>query len=86
MSLGPRLRKLLLTAHVLSSVGWLGANTAFLVLAIVGVTSDDAALVRAIYLASEPLVLFAIVPLAAGSLVTGLVQSLATHWGLARHY
>lgn len=31
--MNPRLRKLTLTAHVTASVGWLGAVTAFLVLA-----------------------------------------------------
>lgn len=86
MILGPRLRKLVLTAHVVTSVGWLGAIAAFLVLAIVGMTSDDAQLVRGLYLASEPLALFVIVPLGIGSLLTGLIQSLGTHWGLVRHY
>lgn len=31
--MGPRLRKLALTAHVVSSVGWLGAVAGFLALA-----------------------------------------------------
>jgi hypothetical protein len=84
--LGARLRRLVLTAHVLTSVGWLGTVAAFLALAIVGMTSGDVELVRGIYLASEPLALFAIVPFAIGSLLTGLVQALGTHWGLVRHY
>lgn len=37
----PRLRKVALTAHVASSVGWLGAVVVFLAIAVVGVTSDD---------------------------------------------
>ena len=36
-----RLRKLALTAHVTTSVGWLGAVAAFLVLGVVGLTSRD---------------------------------------------
>jgi hypothetical protein len=82
----PRVRKFALTAHVVSSVGWLGAVVAFLGLAAVGLTSDDAQLVRAVYLAAEPLTWFVIVPLALASLVTGIVQSLVSVWGLFGHY
>lgn len=81
-----RVRRLVLTAHVVSSVGWLGAIVVFLALAIVGLTSQDAQLVRAVYLAAEPITWFVIVPFALGSLLTGIVQSLATTWGLFRHY
>ena len=82
----PRLRKLVFTAHVTSSVGWLGAIAGFLALAILGVASQDAQLVQAAYLAMEPIGWFVLVPLAFCSLVTGLVQSLGTTWGLFRHY
>ena len=85
MNLPPRLRKLALTAHVVSSVGWLGAVAAFLALAVVGLTSRDAATVRGAYLVMEPAAWFVLVPLAFASLVTGLVQSLVTAWGLFRH-
>jgi putative copper export protein len=43
------LRKLTLTAHVVCSVGWLGAVIAFLVLAIIGRTSVEPDGVRAMY-------------------------------------
>ncbi len=82
----PRLRTLALTVHVTSSVGWLGAIIAFLALAIVGWSSQDAQTARAVYLAAEPLTWFVIVPLAFASLLTGLVSSLGTAWGLFRHY
>jgi hypothetical protein len=81
-----RVRRLVLTAHVISSVGWLGAIGVFLALAVVGLTSDDAQLVRAVYIAAEPITWFVIVPFALASLVTGVVQSLGTTWGLFRHY
>jgi hypothetical protein len=80
------LRKFALTAHVTSSVGWLGAVAGFLALAVAGLTSPDAQRVRAAYLAMELTGWFVIVPLSLASLVTGLVQSLATKWGLFRHY
>ena len=84
--LGPRLRKLALTTHVVCSVGWLGAVGAFLALAIAGLTSDSQETVRGAYLAMEVIAWFAIVPLAFAALVTGLAQSLGTTWGLFRHY
>jgi hypothetical protein len=86
MTPAPNLRKFALTAHVSSSVGWLGAVAAFLALAVAGLTSPDAQMVQAAYLAMELTGWFVIVPLSLASLVTGLVQSLATKWGLFRHY
>jgi uncharacterized membrane protein len=86
MTIAPRLRKLLLTAHVTTTVGWLGAVVAFLALAVVGVTSQDAQTVRGAYLVMEPVAWLVLVPLAFASLLTGIVQSLATAWGLFRHY
>ena len=84
--MGASARKLVLTVHVISSLGWLGAIGAFMALAITGLTSDDPELVRAVYLVAEPVTWFAIVPLALASLGSGVVQSLATTWGLLQHY
>lgn len=86
MTMTPRLRKLALTAHVASSVGWLGAVIAFLALGVVGLMSEDAQTVRGAYLVMEPVAWFVLVPLASASLVTGLVQALGTTWGLFGHY
>jgi hypothetical protein len=82
----PRLRQLALTAHVTSSVGWLGATVAFFGLALVGLMHGDAAVVRGTYLAMEPAAWVVLVPLAVASLVTGIVEGLVTRWGLLRHY
>jgi hypothetical protein len=84
MTLG--LRKFALTAHVTSSVGLLGAIAVFLALAVAGLTSRDAQMVRAAYLAMDFTASFVIVPLAFVSLLIGIVQSLGTTWGLFRHY
>ena len=86
MLMPPRLRKLALTAHVTTSVGWLGAVVVFLGLAVIGLTSADAPTVRGVYLVMEPAARFVLIPLAIASLLTGLIQSLGTAWGLLRHY
>jgi hypothetical protein len=86
MIMSPGVRKLALTAHVVSSVGWLGAVIAFLALAVLGMITNDAQTVRGAYLVMEPAAWFTLVPLAFASLLTGLIQALGTTWGLFRHY
>jgi hypothetical protein len=86
MTMSPPLRNFALTVHVTTTVGWLGAVVVFLALSIVGLTSQDAQTVRGVYLVMEPAAWFVLVPLAFASLLTGLVQSLGTTWGLFRHY
>jgi hypothetical protein len=86
MTMTPRLRKFALTGHVTTSVGLLGSIAAFLALATTGLNSQDTQTVRAAYLAMNLVTQFVIVPLAVASLLTGLIQSLGTPWGLFRHY
>ncbi|MEU0396930.1 hypothetical protein ABZ208_29890 [Streptomyces sp. NPDC006208] len=81
-----RLRKAVLTAHVTFSLGWLGAVAAFLALAIAGLASSSPATVRGAYVSMELVGWTVIVPLAVASLLTGLVQSVGTVWGLLRHH
>jgi hypothetical protein len=80
------LRKFTLTAHVISSIGWIGAVVVFLALGVIGLTSRDDRMVRGAYLVMEPAAWLVLVPLAFASLLTGLVMSLGTMWGLFRHY
>jgi uncharacterized membrane protein len=86
MRMGAGLRRLVLTAHVIASVGWLGAVAAFLALGLLGVTSDDEQTVRGVYRVMEPTAWLVLVPLAVASLLTGLFQSLGGVWGVFRHY
>lgn len=86
MIMPPRLRKIMLMAHVSSSVGLLGAVAAFLVLAVTGLTSSDAGLVRAVYPATDLVARLVVVPLAVAALLLGVAESLGTSWGLVRHY
>lgn len=83
--MSPRIRDLALTLHVLASVGWFGSVLVFLVLAIAGLASSGAA-ATACYAATDLATSWVIVPLCFAALVTGMVQSLATKWGLFRHY
>ena len=86
MMMSSGLRKFALTAHVTSSVGLLGSIAAFLALAVAGLISRDAQIVRAAYPAMDLIARFVIVPLVLAALLTGLIQSLGTPWGLFRHY
>jgi hypothetical protein len=81
-----RVRKFALTAHVTSSVGFLGAVAAFLALAIAGLTSGATQTVRAAYVAMELTAWYVVLPFSFASLFTGIVQALGTPWGLFRHY
>ena len=76
------------TAHVVSSVGWLGAVAGFLALALSGLTSSNERMLQAAYLTMGLTGWARDRPLSsAASLVSGLhVQSLGTSWGLFRHY
>jgi hypothetical protein len=86
MYIAPRSRKLTLLAHIAFSVGWFGAVIPYIALTITGLISRDAQTVRTAYLALDLIGWFVIVPLSIAALVSGLVQSLGTQWGLLRHW
>jgi hypothetical protein len=82
----PRVRKFALAVHLICSIGWIGTVAAYIALDVAAATSRDAHTLRAAYLAMELIAWYVIVPLAFASLLTGLVMSLGTRWGLFRHY
>lgn len=86
MPMNPPLRRLMLAVHVATSVGWLGAVAAFLVLSLAGLSALDGERIRACYLAMDLIGRYLIVPLSAMALASGLIQSLGTQWGLFHHY
>lgn len=86
MIMSPGLRKFMLAVHLTVSVGWIGAVAAYLALDLVAATSQQAQTLRAAYLAMDVTVRLVIVPLALATLLTGLIMSLGTRWGLFRHY
>ncbi|MDQ3692450.1 MAG: DUF2269 domain-containing protein [Chloroflexota bacterium] len=86
MVMTPRLRKFALAAHITLAVGWFGAVAGYLALDVAAATSQNAQMLRAAYLAMELIAWYVIVPLAFTSLLSGLVMSVGTKWGLFRHY
>jgi hypothetical protein len=81
----PTLCRVLLTAHIVFSVGWIGAVAAFLALNIVALTTSAPELSRSMYAAMNVTGLYVIVPASLLTVVTGIVQGLYTQWGLFRH-
>lgn len=79
-------RKFALTAHILASVGWIGAVVVSLALAIAALVSTDRETVRAAYVSLDLVGRFVLVPFAFAALLGGLAQSFITKWGLLRHY
>jgi hypothetical protein len=81
----PSAYKLSLTTHVILSVGWLGVVVAKLVLGLAALASRSPGVADALYVAMNVLNV-AFPPLAIGTIVTGVVLSLGTKWGLLQHY
>jgi len=86
MTLTPGLRKLTLAVHLAGSVGWVGAAVAYLALGIAAATSESAETIRASWIAMELMGWWVLVPLAIFSIVSGIVISIGTPWGLFRYY
>jgi hypothetical protein len=86
MAMSPSLRRAALALHIITSVGWIGAAAGYLVLGVLAATSVEPLTVRGAWVGMEAIAWYAVVPLGALALLTGLVMSLGTSWGLVRHY
>jgi hypothetical protein len=86
MIMSPGVRKFALAVHLTLSVGWIGAVAAYIALDISTVVSENIQMLRTSYLGMDVISRYVIVPLAFASLLTGLIVSLGTRWGLFRHY
>jgi hypothetical protein len=84
--MSPAVRKFALATHLTCSLGWVGAVVGYLVLDLTVATSQDHQLVKGAWMAMNLVVSWAILPLAASTLLTGLVMSVGTKWGLFRHW
>jgi hypothetical protein len=79
-------RKWTLATHLLSSVGWIGADLAFLILSVTGFTSGDPALAAACYRAIGTFAVWLLLPLGLLSLTTGLLLGIGSRYGLVRYW
>lgn len=83
---GKRVRQVLVFLHVTSSLGWTGAGAANVVLAITGATTSSAEVRRVSYGLIDRIDVALVIPLAFITLSGGVLISLATPWGLVRHW
>ena len=72
MAIAPRLRNFILTAHVTSCVGAVGAVTAFVALAVTGLIEADPRSSGPAYIAMDVIASLVIVPLVFACLRPGL--------------
>jgi uncharacterized membrane protein SirB2 len=79
------LRRTVLTAHIVVSVGLLGDSAGFLAVAIQAATTSDPAVAEG---SRQTLEMFSVVfgiPLSALSILTGVTLGLGTKWGVFRY-
>jgi hypothetical protein len=81
-----RRRKLVLTLHVITSVGWLGAAMAMTILLVAGLVTHNPALRHSAFAFMHVYDLAIMIPLGYLALVTGVLLSVGTNWGLLRHW
>jgi hypothetical protein len=80
-----RTRNVVLTIHIVVSVGLLGDSAGFLAVAIRRALSDDPAFVDASHNLLGTFALFFGIPLSFLTLLTGIALGLGTRWGVLRY-
>jgi hypothetical protein len=86
MTLSPTARRVTLVLHLTVTGGWIGGAVAYLALGVAAGAADEPEAVRGMWAAMELTGWYALVPLAAASLVTGIALALGSRWGLFTHY
>lgn len=79
-------RKLVLTLHVITSVGWLGAAIAMTILLVAGLVTRNPALRHSAFTFMHVDDLAIMIPLGYLALITGVLLSVGTTWGLLKHW
>lgn len=79
------MRRAILVVHVCASAGWLGLSVGLLGLSVAAAASDSPAVTEASYRSMAVFANWLMIPVALLTLGSGLVLSLGTPWGLARH-
>ncbi|MBA2811090.1 DUF2269 domain-containing protein [Streptomyces sp. KM273126] len=85
MKLNRPARRALLVVHVAASAGWLGLTLGLLALGIAAATTGSEVTVESSVRAMKLFADWLLLPVAFLTLLSGLVLSLGTVWGLARH-
>ncbi|MFF5498411.1 DUF2269 family protein [Streptomyces aquilus] len=85
MKLSRPARKGSLVVHVVASAGWLGLTFGLLALGITAATTGDPVIVESSVRAMKLFADWLLLPLALLTFLSGLLLSLGTPWGLARH-
>lgn len=78
-------RRATLVVHVTAAAGWLGLTLGLLALAFAAITTGSAATTEAAVRSMKLFADWLVIPIALSTLLSGLVLSLGTPWGLARH-
>jgi hypothetical protein len=81
----PPVYKVMLAAHIIASGAWLGVVLAKVILELAAITAAAPEIAGALYLAIGA-VNTAFPPLAIATMVSGVILSLGTKWGLLQHY
>lgn len=84
--LSPLARRIWLVLHVGFSVGWLGVALTMTALALIGWGAGSHAMRHGAYEVLHVIDLAVAIPSMALSIITGVVVSLGTKWGLVRHW
>ncbi|MFF4527501.1 DUF2269 domain-containing protein [Streptomyces bluensis] len=85
MKLNRPARRALLVVHVAASAGWLGLTLGLLALGVAAATTGSAVTVEASVRAMKLFADWLLLPVAFLTLLSGLVLSLGTAWGLLRY-
>ncbi len=84
--LSRRARAVVLTVHVVMSVGWLGIDGALVALEVTGLSSVHPAVRAGTAASTAVIACWLLVPVVFFALASGLILGLSTPWGLARHW
>jgi hypothetical protein len=83
--LAPRVRRAVLTTHIVASVGLLGDCAALLAIHVRAATTADPALAASAYELQDMFSFVFGIPLSFAALLTGIVLGFSTKWGVLRH-
>jgi len=78
-------KKLVLMLHIAFSGIMLGSAAIFLIVSLTAATTDDPAMVEACYRVLRVLATSSVRASTIGTVVTGIVLSVGTHWGLVKY-